>query len=256
MRPPNETGAMASGNRRDAALADCTCIVTGASSGIGRAIGAALSSTGANVCAVARRAGELEAMAAHAHGPGSVTPYPADLSDDNNITALATTIRQREGGADVLVHSAGTISMGPLETAPVADLDRQYRANVRGPYLLTQALLPLLRASRGQIIFINSTAVLAPRADVGQYASTKHALRAIADALREEVNPDGIRVASVYPGRTATPLQARVHASEGRAYAPERLLQPDDVADVVLSILTLARSAEVTDVNVRPMVKP
>ena len=75
------------------------------------------------------------------------------------------------------------------------------------------------------------------------------------DALREEVNSDGIRVASVFPGRTATPRQARIHALEGKAYVPERLLQPDDVAEVVVKILTLPRSAEITDVRIRPMLK-
>jgi NADP-dependent 3-hydroxy acid dehydrogenase YdfG len=153
------------------------------------------------------------------------------------------------------VHSAGTYSRGPVEKASADDLDRQYATNVRAPYLLTQALLSMLRANRGQIVFINSTIVFASGANVSQYAATQHALRALADSLREEVNADGIRVASIYPGRTATQLQARIHALEGKAYVPERLLQPGDVADVVVKILTIPRSAEVTDVRIRPMLK-
>jgi NADP-dependent 3-hydroxy acid dehydrogenase YdfG len=122
-------------------------------------------------------------------------------------------------------------------------------------YRLTQALLPALKASQGQIVFINSTVGLAARANVAQYAATKHALKALADALREEVNPAGVRVLSVYPGRTATDQQASIYELEGRAYAPETLLQPEDVAATVVGALTLPRTAELTDLRVRPMRK-
>jgi NADP-dependent 3-hydroxy acid dehydrogenase YdfG len=92
--------------------------------------------------------------------------------------------------------------------------------------------------------------------NVGQYASTKHALKAVADSLRAEVDAEGVRVLSVYPGRTATPMQASVHEREGMAYIPERLMQPEDVAGVVINALCLPRTAEVTDIHIRPFVKP
>lgn len=236
-------------------LQDHTCVVTGASSGIGRAIAVALASAGATVCAVARRRDELEATANRANGAGEFTLYEADLVVDEQVETLATTLLARGGGVDVLVHSAGTISLGDLGTAPVRDLDRQYAANVRAPYLLTQALLPALCANGGQIVFINSTVGLAARANVSQFAATQHALKAIADSLREEINPHGVRVVSVYSGRTATPRQAKIHAMEGKPYAPERLMQPEDVASVVLNALTMPRTTELTDVKVRPMEK-
>jgi short-subunit dehydrogenase len=232
-----------------------TCVVTGASSGIGRSIAVALASAGANVCAVARRRRELEATAARANGVGRIAVHHADLVEDEQVAALASRLLSRDGGVDVLVHSAGTISLGDVATASVRDLDRQYAANVRAPYLLTQALLPTLRANKGQIVFINSTVGLAARANVAQFAATQHALKAIADSLREEINPHGVRVMSVYPGRTATPRQAKIHAIEGKHYPPERLMQPEDVASVVLNALTMPRSTEVTDVKVRPMLK-
>jgi short-subunit dehydrogenase len=134
-------------------------------------------------------------------------------------------------------------------------LDQQFGVNVRGPYALTQAFLPLLRSSRGQIVFINSTAGLSAGPNVGQYAATKHALKAITDSLREEVNPDGIRVLSIFNGRTATPMQAAVHVAEGRDYCPEKLIQPDDVASVVVHALSLPKTAEITDVQMRPFAK-
>jgi NADP-dependent 3-hydroxy acid dehydrogenase YdfG len=104
-------------------------------------------------------------------------------------------------------------------------------------------------------VFINSSAGLGAKAGVGQYAASKHALKAIADSLRAEVNALGLRVLSVFPGRTASPMQAAVHALEGKAYHPESLLQPQDVAAVVLNALSLPRSAEVTDISIRPLVK-
>ena len=113
----------------------------------------------------------------------------------------------------------------------------------------------MLRKRRGQVVFINSTAGLNASAGVGLYSATKHALKALADSLRAEVNSDGVRVLSVYPGRTAIPMQAAIIASEGRAYLPEKLLQPDDVAATVVSALMLPRTAEVTDVKIRPLTK-
>jgi NADP-dependent 3-hydroxy acid dehydrogenase YdfG len=231
------------------------CVVTGASSGIGREIAVELASAGATVCAVARRRDELEATATLGRGGGRFELYEADLVDDKQVQRLGETLLARESGVHVLVHSAGTISRGDLEKAPISDLDRQYATNVRAPYLLTQILLPALCAIEGQIVFINSSASRIARANTSQYAATQHARRAIADSLREEINPQGVRVVAVYPGRTATPLQAKIHEIEGRSYVPERLMQPGDVASVVLNALTLPRSAELTDISVRPMLK-
>ncbi|MEI9953258.1 MAG: SDR family NAD(P)-dependent oxidoreductase [Pseudomonadota bacterium] len=102
---------------------------------------------------------------------------------------------------------------------------------------------------------MNSSVGLAASATLGPYAATQHALKALADALRAEVNAAGVRVLSVYPGRTATALMLARFSMEGRAYRPELLLQPEDVANVVISSLALPRTAEVTNINIRPMVK-
>jgi NADP-dependent 3-hydroxy acid dehydrogenase YdfG len=231
-----------------------TCVVTGASSGIGRGIALALASEGAIVCAIGRRRDALEETAA-AGDPARFAIYVADLVRDDEVARLARELTARPSGVDVLVHSAGTISLASLGTAAIDDFDRQYSANVRAPYLVTQELLPALRANKGQIVFINSTVGLAARAHIGQFAATQHALKAIADSLRDEVNADGIRVLTVYAGRTSTPRQAKIYSIEGKPYFPEDLMQPDDVASVVLNALTLPRSAELTDLQIRPMRK-
>ncbi len=116
-------------------------------------------------------------------------------------------------------------------------------------------MLPLLRKSQGQIVFINSSAGLRSAAATGQFSATQHAFRSIADSLRDEVNADGIRVLSVYPGRTATPRIAKLFEKEGRAYQPDLLMQAEDVAEMVTHSLRLPRTAEVTDITIRPMQK-
>ena len=238
-------------------LNDQIAVVTGASSGIGAAIALGLAVQGATLCLVGRRLETLETVAESARATASrVLCCRADLTLDEDIRALTEHLQRNLKHVDLLIHSAGDISLGRLESAPVEDFDRQYRINVRAPYVLTQALLPMLRLRRGQIVFVNSSAGLSARANVSQYAATKHALKAIADSLREEINAAGIRVLSVYPGRTATPMQAAVHKMEGRAYHPEHLAQPEDVAAVVINALSLPRSAEVTDINIRPLAKP
>ena len=88
-----------------------------------------------------------------------------------------------------------------------------------------------------------------------QYDSTKHALKAVADSLRGEINTHGVRVLSVYLGRTASEMQERIYQMEGRPYRPELLLQPGDVASIIVSALSLPSTAEVTDISIRPMIK-
>jgi NAD(P)-dependent dehydrogenase (short-subunit alcohol dehydrogenase family) len=230
--------------------------VTGGSSGIGRAIAIALAGEGAEVFAVGRRAQGLREAAALAGEAGQIFPHRADLTDDAEIAAIGQRINERGGGVDVLVHAGGTFGMGTLASTPVEELDRQYAVNVRAPYLLTQKLLPAVQAARGQIVFINSSVVGAARAEVAAYAATKHALKGLADALRDALSTEEVRIVSVYPGRTATPMQAKIYALEGRAYVPERLVQPEDIATVVVDVVSVRGGAEVTDVHVRPTVRP
>jgi NADP-dependent 3-hydroxy acid dehydrogenase YdfG len=231
-------------------------VVSGATSDIGRALCSSLVAAGAEVCLLGRDSGALEAVAKSVGGTSErAHVFPVDLTNDSSVSEVGTWLRGDVGQVDVLVQCAGVFEMGTLDTATVDDLDRQYRTNVRGPLLLIQELLPLLRADRGQIVFINSTVGLEARAGVGHYASTQHALRGIADALRAEVNAEGVRVLTLYLGRTATARQARIFRLEGRPYSPELLIQPHDVAQIVLAALRLPRTAEVTEIRMRPLVK-
>jgi len=199
----------------------------------------------------------LEAVVAEIRaGGGTAEGRSVDLVDDAARATLVEEVLAGDGGLDVLVHSNGTIVRGDVADAALDEFDLQYAANVRAPYALTQALLPGLVRSQGQVVFVNSSAGLAPSANASQYGATMHALRAIANVLRDEVNAAGVRVTSIYPGRTATPRQARIHEWEGKEYRPERLLQPEDVAAIVVAALELPRTAEVTDITIRSMTKP
>jgi NADP-dependent 3-hydroxy acid dehydrogenase YdfG len=238
-----------------ASLSGRVAIVTGASSGIGRAIALTLGEAGAALILVGRNAARLRATSDAARQRAkSVIDFAADLTDDRSIGDLAQRALSL-GGAAILVHSAGIYERAPMGSAPIDGLDRQYRANLRAPYLLTQMLLPQLSDRQGDIVFINSTQGLAAAAEVGQFAATQHAMKAVADALRAEINASGVRVLTLHAGRTATPRQQRIFEHEGRRYEPDRLMQPGDVAEMVLAVLALPRTAEVTSLTMRPMQK-
>ena len=238
-------------------LLNQVALVTGASSGIGRSIALALDREGAQVCLVGRLSSKLEAvrLKTHREEPRMIK-YVTDLSKAGDINDLADQIIRNLGRLDILIHSAGVLSMGTIEEANISEFDSQYQVNLRAPFLLTHKLLPLLIESHGQVVFVNSSVVAKARAGVSQYAATKHGLRAIADSLREEVNEKGVRILSLFLGRTASPMQRTLHHLESKSYHPERLIQPEDVAQLAIACLRLPRTAEVTDVSIRPMQKP
>jgi NADP-dependent 3-hydroxy acid dehydrogenase YdfG len=233
-------------------LSGGVAIVTGAGSGIGRAIVLGLARERMRVVLVGRREGPLRETARLAGIQPEIVA--ADLATQAGLAAVA-----RAAGPllRLLVHSAGLFLKGPVATGTEADWNAAATVNVHAPMLLTAACLDGLRAGRGDIVFINSSAGRQPAgAETAIYAATKHALRAAADALRQEVNKDGIRVLSVFPGRTDTPMQSLVQQAEGRRIAPDRLLSPDDIAAMIIAALRLPARAEVTELAIRPSLPP
>lgn len=222
-------------------------LVTGATGHIGRAIGLALREAGAEAVLHGRDPGR----AARLHEETGAEVIAGDLTEPAAVAALAARIAGA-GRLDALVLGSGLYG----RSAEAAVLERQMMANVVGPYALLRALLPFLIAAQGQVVFLNSTQGLAASPEVGQFAATQHAMRAIADSLRGEVNERGVRVLSIFLGRTASERMAAIFAMEGRDYRPERLIQPSDVAYAVLAMLRLPRTAEATQLMLRPMQKP
>src|SRR5262245_52095616 len=120
-------------------------VVTGAGSGVGQAIACALATQGATLCLVGRTPATLEATACSVNNANCIMRcYPTDLTQDDAVQALTEQLQREWDAIDILVHSAGVYTMGTFEATPVTELDLQYRTNVRAPYLLTQALLPML----------------------------------------------------------------------------------------------------------------
>lgn len=237
-------------------LSDQVAVITGAKGGIGRAIAAELAGLGTKLALTDRNPKALHALVRSlSTTSGFVRCYAADLTNNKQIKFLVGNILKDFGRVDILVHSIGSIVVGRMDQAHLEDFDYQYAVNVRAPYSLTQALLPGLKEQKGQIVFINSTAGLHASPDSAQYAACKHALKAIADSLREEVNVNGVRVLNVFPGRTATPMQASLYKKHGWNYRPELLMQPEDVARMIVSALSLPRTAEVTEIRMRPLLK-
>ncbi|WP_243225889.1 SDR family oxidoreductase [Microbacterium sp. CIAB417] len=223
-------------------------LVTGAGSGIGSVLARRLLDRGDDVVLLARDAGRAREIAARF--PGATT-IVGDLGQPGRLSWALSKQRLPER-LDSVVHVAGVVDLGAVADLAPALWEQQLAVNLVGPAELTRLLLPVLRVSRGQVVFVNSGAGLHAHAGWSAYAASKHGLKALADALRAEEAEHGIRVTSIYPGRTATPMQARVHQQEGREYEPERFIDPESVATTILTALDLPRDADITDLTVRP----
>lgn len=237
-------------------LSGQVAVVTGASSGIGKAIALCLAEQGLTLCLIGRNPASLELVASSAgKSSARIFSYQADLTKDDDLTELVDKIKKDIPHINLFIHCAGVLKVGHIETLPITDFDLQYRTNVRAPYVLTKGLLPMITSCAGQIVMMNSSIWQQARAGLSQYAATKYALKGFTDSLRDEVNGNGVRVLSMFLGRTATPMQADLHEQEGTTYHPEAFIQPEDVALTLLSLLTIPNTSEVTDIHIRPMRK-
>ena len=238
-------------------LAGKSAVVTGASQGIGQSIAAALHAAGVRLALLGRSRERLESSVKNS--ASTTVPPPllveADLLDPMSLTAAANQILAALSTVDILVHCGGAYSRGHWEDADPDTFSNLMSANVIGPYTLTSLFLPQLIEARGDVVFVNSSVTRSQGSGASQYKATQHALQAISNTLRDEFNEKGIRVLSIYPGRTATPRQEYIHADEHRDYLPSALLQPSEVADSVLFCLSLPETAEVTDLHIRPRFK-
>lgn len=224
-----------------------TALVTGGGTGIGRSIALALAmQTDMDVWIAGRRQAALDKVAKEADGIRTVA---ADITDPAGLALIQSALPP---ALDVLVHSAGVYSSIGLTAAGISDWLALLAANLQGPMQLTAACLDVLEAAEGLVVVVNSTAGLPGSAAPGLYAASKQALRAATDKLRVEVQSRGIRVLSIYPGRTDTPMQQLVLAAEGRPGADIPLMQPDDVAAMLVAVVSLSRSSEVTEITMRP----
>ncbi|MBA2956636.1 SDR family oxidoreductase [Nocardioides sp. MAH-18] len=217
-------------------------LVTGAGSGIGAVVARTLLDRGDDVVLVARSEERADELRASYDGAAVLV---ADLAWPESVESLAL-----PSALDSVVHAAGTVELGGVAELTVDDWATQLRVNLVAPAALTRVALPALRAARGTVVFVNSGAGLTAHPGWSAYAASKHGLRALADSLRGE-EPD-VRVSTVYPGRTATPMQEKVHAQEGKEYDAAAWIRPETVADAIVRLIDLPRDATVPDLTVRP----
>ena len=227
-------------------LAGQRALVTGASSGMGRATARLFAQEGAEVVLVARREPELRALAEEI-GPGARV-CAVDLTD----RAATLAALQPLGRVDVAVHAAGTNIRGrALTVLDPADWDTMVETNLTAAYNLTHALLPAMRAGGGLIVYVSSGAVQRPDQSGVAYQATKHALVRLAHGAMQEEKANGIRTTVIFPGLTDTPLVLKRPVPT----PPEvmaKALQPEDVAQACLCVASLPARAHVPELILMP----
>jgi len=188
-------------------------MVTGASTGIGRATALRLDADGWRVFAGVRREADVEAL--REAGSDRLAPVILDVTDADQIAAARDRIAGELDGAglDGLVNNAGVALPGPLETLPIEDFRRQIEVNLTGQVAVTQAMLGLIRKARGRIVFISSIGGRIAFPLTGAYHASKFGIEAVGDVFRQELRPWGIAVSIVEPGSIDTPIWERGEAA-------------------------------------------
>ena len=207
-------------------------VITGASSGIGRALALRAGRAGYDIVAIARNRAALDAVAAHVQRErGRIVTAVYDVGDPANAPAIVELARSSFGGIDVLVNNAGHVAVGPISEQTDDALRAQFNVHVIGPLALVREALPLLRASRGHVFMLGSGVARVPVGGLGAYPPAKAATRSASAVLRRELRPQGIAVTYVDPGAVDTAFMSRA----GLPGAPVSLLAaPEDVARKIL----------------------
>ena len=198
-----------------------TALITGASTGIGRATVLRLAASGWTVLAGVRKTADGEALTDA--GGTRVLPVELDVTDAAQIARAAERVGEiAPGGLDALVNNAGSVVVGPLELLSLDDLRRQFDVNFFAHVAVTQALIPALRRARGRIVLISSVGGLVTTPYMGPYHASKYALEAAGNSLRMELARSHVQVALVEPGSVVTPIWEK-HRDQVDFDVPEEL---------------------------------
>jgi NAD(P)-dependent dehydrogenase (short-subunit alcohol dehydrogenase family) len=202
-------------------------LITGASTGIGKATALRLAGAGWTVLAGVRGS-EAGAQLTAAAPAGRIVPLQIDVTDGAQIAAARESVDAQagasaQGGLDALVNNAGIGLGGPLEVIPEEEWRRQFDVNFFGQIAVTRAMLPALRKARGRIVFLSSIGGRVAMGFNGPYASSKHAIEAVGDALRVELHNSHVQVALIEPGSIATPIWDKSRGEADRLRIPPEL---------------------------------
>jgi NADP-dependent 3-hydroxy acid dehydrogenase YdfG len=244
-------------------LAGTAALVTGASSGIGAATARALASEGAAIALLARRAERLDELKTEIEGAGgTAVAVSADVTDAEQVAdAVAATVGEL-GRIDTLVNNAGLLRIGEAADAPLADWDDLVTVNVQGVLYVTHAALPHLISAaadspRGvaDVVMISSTGGRVARPGTAVYSLTKFGINAFSEGIRQELIGKRVRVGIVEPGTVQTEIMDHLSAQAKEVQAERTAgmvkLQPDDIADAVLYMVTRDRRVAVNEMLVR-----
>jgi 3-oxoacyl-[acyl-carrier protein] reductase len=237
-----------------APLRDQVAVVTGAARGIGEAIAHRLADMGATVVLTARGQARLaQVKTAIEQRGGKASVLPCDLTDASAVAALGEKVAKEHGRCDILVNNAGVgVLRKPLIDLPVEEWDQMMHTNLRAPYLMIRNLAPLMTAARsGHIINISSLAGKNILPEGAAYSASKWGLNGLTYSVAEELRQYNVRVSVIAPGSVNTHF-----GGGGSTKDPTRMIQPDDVAQVVAMLVTQAPTSFVSEVLLRPTMKP
>jgi 3-oxoacyl-[acyl-carrier protein] reductase len=234
-------------------LSEQIAVVTGAARGIGEAVAMRLAAMGARVVLTARDKTRLEQVKqAIEHQAGNALVIPCDLTDAEAVAALGRQVQAECGRCDILVNNAGiSVPRKPLVNLPPEEWDQMMQTNLRAPYLMIRALAPLMIAARsGHIINISSLAGKNVLPEGAAYSASKWGLNGLTYSVAEELRQHNVRVSVIAPGSVNTGF------SSSGTKDPRRMIQPQDVAQVVAMLVTQAPTSFVSEVLLRPTMKP
>ncbi len=234
-------------------ISDRVAIVTGASSGIGRAIALALAAEGAITVLAARSLGKLQELEAEITAAGGrALVVQTDVTDDEQVRTLFTTVRETYGRLDILVNNAGIADHTPTEQLTNERWHEVIAANLHSVFYCSRAALPLMQGQkRGRIINVGSLSAKVPRPHTAAYAASKFALEGLTRSMAIDGRPHGIAVSMVHPGSTVSSLVPGVTDKPRPA-----TMMPLDVARVVLLMATLPDDVNLYEGTILPVEMP
>jgi len=228
-------------------------LITGASSGIGKATALLFAEEGADLCLIARRADELANVAKQCRAFGVMAlDIVTDITDEVQVKRMAQESISAFQKIDVLINNAGYGKYGPFTSTPIEEWDRMWMVNVRGTVLVTQAILPyMIAVKKGHIINISSRLGIHTSANASAYCATKFAITGLTEALSKELWKDGIKISIVYSGGVLTPFRGVPPEEKNKEF-----LEPEEVAKVILDIVTAPGKALLMSVVIAPKTMP